>query len=281
LRLDSRSQLKARKLRALVNGREVKPSRRLSQGDLLELAWEDAPAPVFLPEDLPLDILYEDENVIVVNKAAGMVTHPGAGNWSGTLANALLFRAKERGLGELPGQADKRPGIVHRLDKDTSGVIIAAWNQTALEFLAAQFRERQAHKRYVAITRGCPRATEGTLSTFLRRDSNNRKRFTVAPTGKLAVTRWRVARNLGENSLVLLYPRTGRTHQLRVHLRYLGCPIVGDPLYGTRADKAGGLMLHAQRLVITLPGHNEPSRFTAPLPERFREFLNLGTAIRS
>ncbi|MDR1949096.1 MAG: RluA family pseudouridine synthase [Spirochaetaceae bacterium] len=265
LKLLSRSQIKARALEARLNGKKVRISRPVKPGDLLELSWT-SPEPVYLiPEDLPLDILYEDERVVVVNKAQGMVVHPGAGNRTGTLANALLFR-RRGGAGEAP--AGFRPGIVHRLDKDTSGVIIAAYDDQALAFLADQFKARTARKIYAALVRGRPKAGEGWIETRITRDRRDRQRFTVSEErGKIALTYYQVKKSWGKCSLLLLRPKTGRTHQLRVHLRYLGCPILGDPLYGFGEE--GGLMLHAKSLSLVLPGETEKRIFRTPLPPRF------------
>jgi 23S rRNA pseudouridine1911/1915/1917 synthase len=176
---------------------------------------------------------------------------------------------------------DGRLGIVHRLDKDTSGVIIAAYNNEALAFLAAQFKNRQARKTYAAIVQGTPREAAGNIETYITRDPRDRKRFTVsANKGKLALTRYRVIRSWGAYSLVLLRPKTGRTHQLRVHLLHLGHPILGDPIYGVHGVRfAEGrfteatLMLHAKSLRILLPGDAESQTFSAPLPARFSQFF--------
>ncbi|MDR1420844.1 MAG: RluA family pseudouridine synthase [Treponema sp.] len=266
LGLLTRSQVKARFLSAKINGKDVKISRTVREGDLLELSWTDAP-PVFLvPENIPLDVLYEDGRVIVLNKPQGLVVHPGAGNRCGTLANALLYRC-----GGEAGPSS-RPGIVHRLDKDTSGVMIAAKDEDALRFLAEQFRKRQVRKIYAAIVRGNPKEDRGRIATFIRRDGRNRKRFVVSEDGgKSAVTLYRVTRRWNGCALVLLMPKTGRTHQLRVHMRWLGNPIAGDPVYGGKEDRfaEAGLMLHARSLSLILPDHLEAQTFTAPVPRRF------------
>ncbi|MDR1248360.1 MAG: RluA family pseudouridine synthase [Treponema sp.] len=280
LKLLTRSQLKAKLLDAKLNGKPVKLSRPVQSGDMLELAWADPEPLTLIPEDLPLDVLYEDDRVVVLNKAPGMVVHPGAGNRRGTLANALLYRRLNRSgppaalSSSVPGSC--RPGIVHRLDKDTSGVIIASYDDAALAFLADQFKERTVKKTYAAIVRGTPREAAGIIETRIVRDSRDRKRFAVsADRGKAALTRYRVIRSWGAYSLLALQPRTGRTHQLRIHLRHLGHPILGDPVYGIpdRQFPKAGLMLHARTLVIILPGQDRPSLFKAPLPGRFREFI--------
>jgi 23S rRNA pseudouridine1911/1915/1917 synthase len=273
LGLLSRSQVRARSLSALVNGKPVKRSRILKAGERLELSWDEEPETDILPQDLPLKVLYEDPRVIVVDKAQGMVVHPGAGNPSGTLVNALLYRRMARQAAGSPGpglSGGVRPGIVHRLDKDTSGVMICAWDDESLAFLSGQFKARKARKRYAAILRGVPKERSGRIETPLCRDSRDRKRFAVGERGKEALTYYRLIRRWGAHSLALLCPRTGRTHQLRVQMAYLGHPIVGDPIYGSRDPlfPAATLMLHARSLEIDLPG-GQRRIFKSPLPERF------------
>jgi 23S rRNA pseudouridine1911/1915/1917 synthase len=282
LRLLSRSQIKARELKAAVNSKETKISHFVKNGDRLELCWKEAEPLNIIPENIPLSILFENDNAAVINKPQGMVVHPGAGNRRGTLANALYYRRLERarGLGGLSEADGLRPGIVHRLDKETSGVIIAAYDDESMAFLAGQFSSRKTKKTYIAIVKGIPPAPKGRIETFIARDPKDRKRFAVSPRGKTALTAYRVIHAWQTHSLVLLRPKTGRTHQLRVHLRYLGHPIVGDPLYGF-ADAifpAATLMLHARSLAIILPGEEKERIFRAPLPERFTEMIKqLGT----
>jgi 23S rRNA pseudouridine1911/1915/1917 synthase len=282
----SRSQIKARGAVIRVNGAEAKPSRPLKAGDSLELLWTEEDPTSIEAEDIPLSILYQDERVILVDKAQGMVTHPGAGNKSGTLANAALFIA-QRGRAALPESAAKadselpalRAGIVHRLDKDTSGVIVVAKDLGAQVFLAEQFKERLARKEYLAITRGLPAPSSGRINDRLGRDPRERKRFAAVPEGgKAAVTDYRVLAFWGDTTryaLVSLRPKTGRTHQLRVHMAGLGTPILGDPIYGKKDGRFpdASLMLHAYRLKITLPGGDAPSLFMAPIPQRFKDIL--------
>jgi 23S rRNA pseudouridine1911/1915/1917 synthase len=269
LGLLSRSQFKTRSMIAAVNGKQVKRSRIVKNGDHVDLSWQEAAGPNLEAEDLPLRVIYEDPHVIVIDKAQGMVVHPGAGNHSGTLVNALLFRRAA-----LPGDP-LRPGIVHRLDKDTSGVMICAWDSESLAFLSAQFKTGKVRKRYAAILRGVPGESSGRIETLLCRDSRNRQRFTVGERGKEALSYFTVIRSWGTHSLVLLRPRTGRTHQLRVHMAYLGHPIVGDSLYGSGDPQFPGaaMMLHAKNLCITLPGEQKRRIFTSPLPDRFRSMI--------
>jgi 23S rRNA pseudouridine1911/1915/1917 synthase len=284
LGLLSRSQVKSRAMTALVNGKPAKRSRILKPGDRLELSWEDAVGTDLLPEDLPLKVLYEDSRVIVIDKAQGMVVHPGAGNPSGTLVNALLYRRMAALTGVNPSELSAglpggplRPGIVHRLDKDTSGVMICAWDDRSLAFLSGQFKARKVRKRYAAILRGVPKEKSGRIETLLCRDSRDRKRFAVGDRGKAALTYYRLIRRWGGHSLALLCPRTGRTHQLRVQMAHLGHPIVGDPVYGSRDPlfPAATLMLHAKSLKINLPGEQGRRIFKTPLPDRFWPLIRI------
>jgi 23S rRNA pseudouridine1911/1915/1917 synthase len=277
LRLLSRSQIKARDLKAKINGKDVKNSRIVKQGDILELSWQDSPPVNIIPQDIPLEIIYEDENCVVINKAQGMVVHPGAGNRQDTLANALYFRRLNRGGKEQPEETavNVRPGIVHRLDKDTSGIIIAAYNEETLAFLTHQFKTRKTRKNYIAIVTGTPKEINGRIETYIARDPKDRKKFTVSADGRNAVTYYKVIKSWRSHSLLLLRPRTGRTHQLRVHLRWLGNPILGDAVYGA-ADKLFpevSLMLHSKNLAITLPLETEQRIFSSEMPLRFNEVI--------
>jgi len=274
----TRSQWKARVTDVAVNGAPARMSRIMRVGDIVHLTYADPPPMDLLPESIPLSVIFENDDVVVIDKAQGMVVHPGSGNHSGTLVNALLFCYE--GLAKGFGTENPRPGIVHRLDKETSGVMIVAKNSRAHEELAAQFRDRSVRKRYVALVVGAPAEREGIIDMRIVRDPRNRQRFTcTAAGGRAAVTRYKVQRiyvaGSARYSLVLLAPRTGRTHQLRVHLRHIGAPIVGDPLYGVKdaITSAATLMLHARSLTIRLPGEAEPRTFTAPLPARFRQTL--------
>jgi len=280
LRLLSRSQIKARNLKVKINGKDVKLSRLIKHGDNFELLWDDFPPENIIPQDIPLDIVYEDENCAVINKVQGMVVHPGAGNRQGTLANALYFRRlnmksapiTESGINAQDISANSaRAGIVHRLDKDTSGIIIAAYNDDTHAFLSRQFKERKVRKIYIAIVQGTPKENSGRISTFIARDLKDRRRFMVSANGKNAVTIFKVIKRWLKHSLVLLSPRTGRTHQLRVHMRHIGHPILGDPVYGN-ADNyfpEAGLMLHSKSLAITLFGETERRVFSSMIPRRF------------
>ena len=277
LKILSRSQIKARKLKAALNGKEVKVSRILKAGDRLELSWTEAESAFLVPQNIPLDVIYENERVIVVNKPQGMVVHPGAGNKQGTLANALLYRRLGK-TGTPLSCAGLRPGIVHRLDKDTSGVIIAAWDDEALAFLSEQFKATKVRKSYAALVFGCPKDARGCIEKRIVRSRRDRKSFTVSDNeGRMSVTYFRLVRSYGDYSLLLLRPKTGRTHQIRVHLKYLGNPVMGDPVYG-RVDprfKNATLMLHAKNLSLVLPDEEIPKTFRTQLPARFREAIDL------
>ena len=275
----TRSQLKTRLASALVNGRQAKLSRLVRRGNAFSLQLKAEESRAELAEDMELSVLYEDAAVIVVDKPQGMVTHPAHGNWQGTLANGLLGRFSPRRSTEGPGvqQAEasvpSRAGIVHRLDKDTSGVLIAARNAVAQEFLAAQFRERTTVKLYYAIVKGRPPAASGRMDTWQARDPANRKRFAPSEEGrgKRAVTDWKLLGASGDYAFLALRPKTGRTHQLRVHCRQMGCPILGDSIYAKKDARfpEATLMLHAAELQIMIPGKMEKNCFCAPLPERF------------
>jgi 23S rRNA pseudouridine1911/1915/1917 synthase len=287
LSLLSRSQIKARKLEARVNGKAVKISRIVKNGDKIELSWNEAEPVNLIPENIPLDVIFENNRVVVINKPQGMVVHPGAGNWQGTLANALYHRRLELcHITEDGAYAQgQRPGIVHRLDKDTSGVIIAAYDDEALAFLAEQFKSRKAKKTYIAIVNGIPKEKKGRIETFISRDPKNRKRFTVSAKGiaqgkapgRASLTLYSVIKTWKSHSLILLRPKTGRTHQIRVHRRHLGHPVMGDAVYGFTDPVApnASLMLHSRSLAITLPGESEQRIFKAPLPERFTAMFKL------
>lgn len=274
MRLFSRSQVRARVVSVEVNGKPVRLGRKLKLGDTVRVTWSDQPPTSIVAESIPLSILYEDGDTLVVDKAQGMVVHPAAGNRAGTLVNAVLGHCA--GLGEAFGSGEPRPGIVHRLDKDTSGVIVVAKNPASLEHLASQFRSRTVRKRYIAVVRGTLPAPSGRIETLLGRHPRDRKRFACLRTGgKPSLTFYRVLRQYPGYALVSLRPRTGRTHQLRVHMRHLRAPILGDPLYGGADPRfpGVGLMLHARSLEIRLPGQQAPRRFDAPLPPRFRAVL--------
>ncbi|MBG0783841.1 MAG: RluA family pseudouridine synthase [Anaerolineaceae bacterium] len=228
-----------------------------------------------VPEQIPLDILYEDEQVIVINKPAGMVVHPGAGNQSGTLVNALLAHYPNiREVGE-----EDRPGVVHRLDKETSGVILFAKTEKAYKWFVRQFKTRELNKTYLALVDGKPPTPTGRIEAPIERDPKVRTRMAVGlrGSGKPAVTEYYTREVFTDHTLLDVHLITGRTHQIRVHFSYLGIPVVGDTLYGRRNPTIDmdRFFLHAKTLVITLPGERAPRTFEAPLPEDLEAILSV------
>jgi 23S rRNA pseudouridine1911/1915/1917 synthase len=274
LKLFSRSQAKIRIEKVLVNGKETKVSRKIHAGDRLEVFYTDPPSLDLVPEKIPLSILFENDDVIVLNKPQGMVVHPGCGNPSGTLVNALIYYCEQIKINF--NNTGIRPGIVHRLDKDTSGVLITAKNPESHHFLATQFARSRVRKNYLAIVKGQPPEQSGIIDTYITRDVHNRKRFRASEAGgKRGITLYQIKRTRGTYSLLLLKPRTGRTHQLRVHCKHIHCPVAGDPLYSRNERRFPDitLMLHAMTLKIRLPGQKDLSVFKAPLPGHFKQFM--------
>ena len=275
LEMFKRSQIKNRNVRVLLNRKEIKLSKILNSGDIITVEYDHVSPLDLTPEKIELDIIYEDSNSIVINKPQGMVVHPGAGNFTGTLVHGLLYHCLE--MKDKFPQDDIRPGIVHRLDKDTSGVLISAKNPGSLEFLSSQFRNKSTKKSYIAIVKGVPVKREGRIETYIARDQNNRKKFTVSENrGKKAVTRYKVIQVWDNFSLLHLKLETGRTHQLRVHMLALGNPILGDPVYGRKSGVFPdiSLMLHAYRLSLILPDKiDRVSTFVAPVPLRFKKII--------
>ena len=260
----NRSKLKSGVTEILINGKKVKLSAKVQASDQIDIQWEDNIPDDIEPENLPLDIIYEDENVTVVNKKQGMVTHPACGNWNGTLVNALLYHWGRKAVSQLKeGSASeilerRRPGIVHRLDKETSGIIITAKNRDSEEFLQKQFKEKSLQKEYILICTGRPPKRTGDIRTQIIRDPKNRHRFKAVDDtqqGKFARTIYHCISCYGNYSLMRVRIKTGRTHQIRVHMKYLGCPILGDSIYN-KPDKNvpnATLMLHSVQLNIRLP----------------------------
>ena len=260
-----------------ADGRHVKPHHKLAAQAELAVAIP-APAPVALtPEALPLDVLYEDADIIVVNKPAGLVVHPAAGHASGTLVNALLAHC-----GDLAGiGGELRPGIVHRLDRDTSGAMVVAKHDAAMQHLVAQFKQRRVQKEYMAVVWGVPRARKGRAETLIGRSPHDRKKMSARPaTGRPAVTTYEVTEVFPLAAALRVKIETGRTHQIRVHLAYLGHPVVGDTQYGRRRQSPWPIevhrqMLHAERLAFVHPRRHQPVAFVAPLPQDMRELLDV------
>lgn len=258
-----------------INGSRGKFSSKVKPGDVIQMEWQEIVPDDIQPQDLPLEIVYEDDQVTVVNKEQGMVTHPAAGNWTGTLVNALLFH-----WGRGAVETSHRPGIVHRLDKDTSGLIITAKNIASETWLQEQFQQRRVKKEYIAIVVGRPPAASGNIKTQLIRDPKNRKRFkasTDSTQGKFAHTVYRCIACYGPFSLMRLRLKTGRTHQIRVHMKHIGCPILGDPIYGSKNTvfPDATLMLHSSLLSLRLPESQDFTEFKSPTPQRFRKVMQV------
>lgn len=256
----------------LVNGANVKANRKLKPGDRVSLSIPEAKPVAIEPENIPLDILYEDEDIIVINKARGMVVHPAAGVYHGTLVNALLYHCKD--LSGINGEI--RPGIVHRLDKDTSGVMVCAKNDAAHVNLAEQIRVKSAHRRYIAIVHGNIKEEGGIIHGDIGRHPTDRKRMAiVSENGKPATTEFKVLERFGEYTLVECNLKTGRTHQIRVHMTHIGHPLVNDPKYGRSKSKFAiqGQALHSVELTLTHPRTGEVMHFEAPVPEDMKKII--------
>lgn len=254
-----------------VNNKVKKSNYKLKNKDIIEIIIPEVKELIVEPENIPLDILYEDRDVIVVNKPQGMVVHPAPGNYSGTLVNALLYHCKD--LSGINGVA--RPGIVHRIDKDTSGILVIAKNDNAHNKLAEQLKEHSMVREYIALVEGRLKSMEGTIDKPLGRNPNNRLKMAVVKDGKRAVTHYNVLEVYERNTLVKCILETGRTHQIRVHMTHIGHPLVGDPVYGFKKSKfkLDGQMLHAKKLGFIHPSSGEYMEFQSELPEYFQEVL--------
>lgn len=252
----------------LLPGKMLRPNYHVKAGDEISFSWEEKQELTLVPQDLPLHILYEDEDMIVINKARGMVVHPGFGNPDGTLANALLYHC---GPSLLSACEDPiRPGIVHRLDKDTSGVMVAAKSARAFPVLKEEIRAHEAARHYLALVHGQMEGNTGVIRLPLGRSVKDRMKWDVQPkTGKPAVTHYRVEEFMPGYSFLELKLETGRTHQIRVHMAYIGHPVVNDPLYGWKKDHfpIEGQALHSWTLDLKHPITGEAMHFEAPVPE--------------
>ncbi len=258
-----------------VNGRTAKKA-----GQTLESGFDvtvRVPPPVptdLVAEDIPLDILFENEDLLVINKPAGMVVHPAAGHASGTLVNAVLgYDPEIEGIG-----GEERPGVVHRLDKETSGLILLAKNERAHRWLQDQFRLRKVEKAYLALVDGKPPTPTGRVETYIGRDPSHRKKMAIVPEsrGREAISEYKVVESFDKHTLLEFHPLTGRTHQIRLHCAFLGCPIVGDEVYGKKKPSVeiNRHFLHAYRLKIVLPNEQAPRLFEAPLPNELSVVLD-------
>ncbi len=256
----------------IVNGKSVKANYKLRKGDRIEFEIPEAVEPDIVAEDIPLSILYEDADVLVVDKPKGMVVHPAAGHYSRTLVNAVMYHCK----GELSGiNGVLRPGIVHRIDRDTTGSIIICKNDMAHNEIARQLKEHSINRRYRAIVTGVLKDEEGTIEGAIGRDKKDRKKMAITADGKPAVTHYRVLQRFKHYTYVECVLETGRTHQIRVHMASIGHPLLGDEVYGRRSDKykCEGQCLHAMTLGFHHPRTGEYIEVNAPLPPYFEHLL--------
>lgn len=256
----------------LVNGKVEKASYKTKVGDILEVEEIEAKEIELKAQDIPLDVIYEDDDIIVINKAKGMVVHPANGNPDGTLVNAVMNICKDS-LSGIGGEI--RPGIVHRLDKDTSGLIIVAKNDKAHINLSEQIKNREITKKYVALVRGVIKENHATIDMPIGRSSKDRKKMAVRKDGKNAVTHFEVLKRYNGYTLLDIKIDTGRTHQIRVHLAEIGYPVVGDEVYSNGKNPFGvkGQMLHAKSLEFKHPITGKNMKLEAPIPEYFKEVL--------
>lgn len=275
----SRARLQAliKQGRVLVDGVPAsKSGHALEGGEAVQVQVPPAAPSELVPEAIPLDVIFENDDVLIVNKAAGMVVHPAAGHSTSTLIHAALAHAPQiEGVG-----GELRPGLVHRLDKDTSGLIVLAKNDAAHHALQAQFQQRSAQKTYIALVDGHPTTPEGRIEAAIGRDPRERKRMSIVRSksgrGREAVSEYRTLQSYEDHTLLEVDIHTGRTHQIRVHLAFIRCPIVGDTVYGRRKPSLPlkRQFLHAARLGLTLPGEGEMRIFAAPLPADLQHVLN-------
>ena len=269
----SKAQALIKEGEVLLNEKPCKAGNKVDLGDIITYSLPKQVPTDLIGENIPLDVIYEDDYLIVVNKPAGLVVHPGNGHPTGTLANALVYRNQD-----IDASDTSRPGIVHRIDKDTSGLICIAKKEEAMLGLVEQLKDHSMHREYVALVSGIIKEEEGKIDAPLGRDKKDRIKFCVDLEGKEAVTFFKVKQRFLRSKVTFIECRllTGRTHQIRVHMEYIGHPVVGDPLYGkgnrTLYDK--GQLLHAYRLSFIHPITKEEMSFTAPLPDHFLEVLS-------
>jgi len=254
----------------LVNGEEVKPNYKVKENDLITIDIPKAEEITLEAEDIPIEIVYEDEDLLVVNKNYDMVVHPAIGNYTGTLVNALMFHVKD--FKAIKGEV--RPGIVHRIDKETSGLLVVAKNNEALEIIGNQLREKTVKREYLALVEGVIPHNLGKVNAPIGRDKKNRQKMAVVDNGKEAVTNFKVIERFENYTLIECVLETGRTHQIRVHLNYIGFPLVGDKKYGRKkTDTTHGQYLHAKTLGFIHPSTKEYIEFDSEIPEFFKAKL--------
>jgi 23S rRNA pseudouridine1911/1915/1917 synthase len=278
----------------LVNDAPAKPSYKLRENDEIDIDLVEAPAALFEPENIPLDIVFEDQYLAVINKPAGMVVHPGAGVQSGTLANAIAYHffegvvAAASADGVVLSHQSNRVGIVHRLDKDTSGLIVVAKSDEIHEALSEQFRERQVYKSYIALVHGATEKDSGTIEAPIGRNKHNRLRMKVATHGRSAISIWKVRQRFTKFTLLDVEIKTGRTHQIRVHMAYINHPVVGDEIYNEGRDNTIAdsnvknaiqsmrrFFLHAEKLAFTHPKTGERLSYRCEMPSELTKLLEL------
>ncbi len=258
--------------KVLVNKKNEKASYKVKINDKIEIEIEKAKEAKLKAEDIPLNVIYEDDDIIIINKEKGMVVHPGNGNPDGTLANAIMSRCKES-LSGIGGEI--RPGIVHRIDKDTSGVIIVAKNDKAHLDISKQIKEHNTKKTYLALVKGIVKENEACIDMPIGRSKKDRKKMAVDKNGKKAITHFKVLKRYKDCTLLEIVIETGRTHQIRVHLSEIGYPIIGDYTYSNGKNRFGvkGQMLHAYKIKFNHPTTKQEVEFTAELPEYFKKIL--------
>lgn len=257
----------------LVNGKKQKVAYKINIDDVVTVVPEEIKEISIEAEDIPIDVIYEDKDIIVVNKPKGMVVHPANGNYNGTLVNAIMGMCKET-LSGIGGEL--RPGIVHRLDKDTSGLLIIAKNDKAHVKMSEQIKNHEVKKTYIALVRGVIKENEATIDMPIGRSTSDRKKMAVNKEGKNAITHIKVLKRYDKYTLLQVNIETGRTHQIRVHLSYIGYPIIGDTTYSNGKNKFGvvGQCLHAKSLEFKHPITGKEMKLEAPLPEYFQDIIN-------
>ena len=254
----------------LVNGKKVKASYKPVLGDKIEIKEGFVKDTKIDAKKLDLDIVYEDEYLMVINKPSGLVVHPGSGNKDNTLVNGLMYYTKN--LSDI-GDSD-RPGIVHRLDKDTSGLMLVAKENKTHEILAEEFKKHNIHREYIALVDGVIEVSRGTIDAPIKRSKENYQKMTVASGGKKAITNFEVIKRYKNNTLIRLVLETGRTHQIRVHMAYIGYPIHNDPVYNKKISTSFGQFLHSEYLKFIHPITKKELEFRCPLPDEFKDYLN-------
>lgn len=255
--------------KVLVNDKTISNSYSVNIGDIINILTQDSNETTITPENIPLNIVYEDDDLLIINKESGMVVHPAPGHYSGTLVNALLYHYS------IKAGTENRPGIVHRLDKDTSGLMLVAKNEWTLEKLSEMISKKEVERKYLAIVDGLIKHDTGTIDAPIGRDINNRQKMAVTDiNSKEAITHFKVLERFNNNTLIECILETGRTHQIRVHLAYIGYPVNNDPVYGRGKATSFGQMLHSYSLKLKHPRTNKELSFEVKPPKEFQDKLN-------